>query len=507
MSIVLEDVAFEWPGGQQLFKDFSLSLDPRRRYGLIGPNGIGKSTLAGLILGDPVPLCGRVRSDVRVSYFTQFERPPDATVEEVLAELWINAGRSDLHSIAALVKDIDQDAPCSRLSGGEWTRVRLLRQLGTGADFIILDEPTNNLDRDARDGVLAFARTTGRGLLVISHDRELLEEVDSILELSNQGLSVFGGNWSFYAGERSKERARLAGDLERAGKEKNKARRERADKLQMQEKRMRQGEKAAPKQGLPKILLGMKKRRAQKTLGKIRQEADAAYDEKALSARGAYERQKTDPVIYADFPDTKVPASKLVFEARGLNFRFAGAPRELWSKGVTHAMHGPARLALSGKNGSGKTTFLDLLTGFRKPKGTLTGELKLGGLAYGMLDQRSDLLDEGRSVFENASAGNRRGPVEVRNLLAQFLFQGARADQKVATLSGGERLRASLAKLLLAEPAPRLLVLDEPTNNLDIVNLEFLEGALSRYQGALIVVSHDRTFLEKIGVEDVLRLS
>jgi ATPase subunit of ABC transporter with duplicated ATPase domains len=169
-------------------------------------------------------------------------------------------------------------------------------------------------------------------------------------------------------------------------------------------------------------------------------------------------------------------------------------------------MNGPSRVSISGRNGSGKTTLLNLLTGFKKLDGRISGSLKLGGVAYGFVDQHASLSDEESSVLDNVRAGSRKSEREVRNLLAQFLFQGEQALQRAATLSGGERLRASLAKSLLADPAPQLLILDEPTNNLDIVNLEFLEAALARFSGALLVISHDLTFLKGIGVSDELHL-
>lgn len=506
MAIIFSSVDFEWPNGDKVFTGLSLSLEPGKKYGLIGPNGIGKSTLARLAQGKLAPAAGRIKKDSQVAYFDQIEVPPEITVGEYLSGLWAGIAPADAGTVAALQKDINENTPCPSLSGGEWTRVRFLKQLASGADFIVLDEPTNNLDRQARACVMDFVRLTRRGLLLISHDRELLGEADVILELSNQGLAVFGGNWAFYEGERARERARLAGDLDQAARERDKAAGERAEKLRAQEKRMRNGKKAAAKGGAPKILLGGKKMRAQKTMGRIRSAADSGIQEKVDAARSAYERQKTDPVIYADFPETALPASKLVFAARGLNFRYAGMDRGLWAQNIDFEMHGPARIAISGRNGSGKTTLLNLLTGFKDPDGLVSGELTLGGVAYGFLDQQSTLLDPGRSVLENVRAGSLKTEAEVRNLLAQFLFQGDRALQQVSTLSGGERLRASLAKILIRDPAPQLLILDEPTNNLDIANLEFLETALSRFEGAILVISHDLTFLKGIGVTGELRL-
>lgn len=506
MAIVFTSVDFEWPNGNKVFTGLNFSLEEGGKYGLIGPNGAGKSTLARLAQGRLAPSAGRIKKDLQVAYFEQVEVPPAVPVSEYLSGLWAGLAPSEAATAAALQKNIDQSASCAALSGGEWTRVRLMKCLAAGADFIVLDEPTNNLDRQARASVLEFVRLTRRGLLLISHDRELLGEADAILELSNKGLAVFGGNWEFYEGERGRERARLAGELEQAARERDKAAGERADKLRAQEKRMRKGQKAAAKGGTPKILLGLKKMNAQKTLGKIRASADEGMQEKADAARAAYERQKTDPVIYAEFPETALPASKLVFSARNLNFRYAGARGNLWAQNICFEMHGPARIAVSGRNGSGKTTLLNLLTGFRELDGQISGELKLGGVAYGFVDQHSALLDEELRVLENVRRGSLKTEAEARNLLAQFLFQGDKALQRVATLSGGERLRASLAKILLADPAPQLLILDEPTNNLDIVNLEFLEAALARFRGAILVISHDLTFLKGIGVSGELRL-
>jgi ATPase subunit of ABC transporter with duplicated ATPase domains len=507
MAIILSSVAFEWSDGTPVFRALTHCLDSRRKYGLIGPNGIGKSTLARLIQGGLEPAAGTVRKDCRVATFSQFAPPPALTAQDYLHGLWADVSRNDSATVAALQQGIRPETRCQDLSGGEWTRLRLLKQLATGAGFIILDEPTNNLDRAARQAVLGFVRSTACGLLIISHDRELLREVDAILELSNQGLAVFGGGWDFYEQERGKERARLAKDLDDATRARDGAARVRHEKLEAQQKRMRKAAKSAKKAGIPKIILGGLKRRAQKTLGKIRVAADAGYDAKVDSSRDAFLKQKTDPIIYADFPDTDLPAGKLVFDARQVNFRYEGMGRDLWQEPITYSMHGPRRVAISGPNGSGKTTLLNLLTGEKPLPGMVTGSLKLGGVRYGFMDQHSTLLDDDLAVLDNARAGSAKSTEDIRNLLAQFLFPGDKALQPVATLSGGERLRASLAKILLADPAPQLLILDEPTNNLDLMNIEFLEEALTRYQGAVLVISHDLTFLEGIGVHDELKLN
>lgn len=498
MGIIFRSVHFEWPNGQTLFKNLNLSLEAQGKYGLIGPNGIGKTTLAQLIAGQHAVVSGEILKTVQSTYFSQFETPPQEAVGQYLAMLWANAGAMHTKVIQALSANIDFDQSCSSLSGGEWTRVRLLRQLLAGSEFIVLDEPTNNLDHKARQSILEFVQKTRCGLLIISHDRELLEQVHCILELSNRGLAVFGGNWSFYESQRKLERQRLEYQLQRAQKEKSKAKQAKIKKIANQEKRMQHAQKNVFKLGMPKVLTGARKRQAQQTLGKVHLVAGESVNQQLAAAREAFENLKMDHVIYADFPDTVIPATKLVLEVRDLNFQYTGSPQKLWKKDLSLSLKGPGRLWIAGENGSGKSTFLNLLTGFCRPSGTVYGHAHLGEVPYAFFDQTGALLNPTKTVFENVAECTQKSSIEIRNLLAQFLFPGEQANQLAKTLSGGERLRAALAKMLMAHPAPQLLILDEPTNNLDLVNLEFLENALLKYPGALIMISHDKTFIENI---------
>ncbi|MFL5813930.1 MAG: ABC-F family ATP-binding cassette domain-containing protein [Bdellovibrionia bacterium] len=506
MSILLKAIGFEWPNGHLLFQNLNLSLDVHQKYGLVGPNGSGKSTLAKLIQGHLAPSSGKVQAKSHISYFAQSEAPPVTSVAEYLSDLWMNIMPSDTKVLDALQTGLRFEASCSTLSGGEWTRVRLLKLLSSGADFLILDEPTNNLDQKARASVVEFVRKTSRGVLVISHDRQLLGEVSSIIELSKQGVSLFGGGFEDYEVARKRERSGLQEDLEQAQNERDKAHLEKAKKLEVQTKRMRNAKKSVHKMGLPKILTGARKRAAENTLGKLQAAGDQEVSEKCDAAREAYARLKSDPLIYADFPETVIPAGKLVFEARDFNFRYEGSSQNLWKIDVNFSMKGTSKLLIAGENGTGKSTFLNLLTGFVRPAGIISGSLRLGGVGFGLIDQNAMFLDRDKSVFENVYGTSQKDVVEIRNLLAQFLFPGGKADQIVSTLSGGERVRAALARVMIADPVPQLLILDEPTNNLDMVNLEFLEMALAKFQGALIVVSHDVTFLDKIGITEELRL-
>lgn len=212
---------------------------------------------------------------------------------------------------------------------------------------------------------------------------------------------------------------------------------------------------------------------------------------------------RDDKVIALDLPDTMVPAGRTVFAGDGLQISRGG--RKLFvDNGIGFTVRGPERIALTGPNGAGKSTLLRLIDGTLEPE---SGTVQRADGRIASLSQRLDLLDDDRTVAENlASAAPSLSHTRRMHLLAQFLFRGDRIHLPVVALSGGERLRATLACVLYAEPAPQLLLLDEPTNNLDLVSVGQLESALNAYRGAFVVVSHDERFLDTIGIDRWMRL-
>ncbi|AGH94497.1 ATP-binding cassette domain-containing protein [Pseudobdellovibrio exovorus] len=552
--ITAHQVSYELPNGLLLFENVSFSLDSKITA-LVGPNGVGKTCLSQLLCGELEPSSGRIIRKGIIRYFPQRQTPPPISVDEFLAsesgseaEIGLATGfESDLASWSitreSLLSPLKQDLLkkdllnnssarpklCTELSGGQWMRVRLAKALGAG--FLVLDEPTNDLDRDGREALLDFLcqRQQWRtgGVLLISHDRECLNLCEDVLELSNRGLSKFGMSWNEYLLAKEQERQALQRQLDVSTRERNQAAQHRHDQIERQEKRNRQGSAAGARGGLPKILLGARKRKAQATTAKLDVRTLDKANAAVRSVHEALSQIKVDPMMYADLLGQPLPEQKLIAEARNFNLRFSNSsagdstqtelPHSGWlyAEDLNFIWRGNLRLALKGPNGSGKSTLLkELLTGTDDAQGSLQktnrdirGELRKGQLRTLYIDQRCSFLKDDLSILENIREHAVADESEIRNNLAKFLFTKDKVFQTVQSLSGGERLRAALACGFMQEQAPELLILDEPTNNLDLANVEFLENLIQEFRGALVVISHDEVFLKNCGVTEEFDLS
>lgn len=514
--VVCSALSFSWPDGTEVFDGLDVAIGPGRT-GLTGLNGSGKSTLLRLVAGELTPSDGTVRTVGEVGRLPQNVVLDTALrVDEVLgiaaaraALLAIEGGDPSEEHFTAVGDDwdveeralatLDQlglghiglDRTIGEVSGGEGVLLRLAAQLLARPDVLLLDEPTNNLDLYARRRVHEAVAAWSGVLIVVSHDRELLELVDRIADLHDGDVRLYGGNFSEFERALSVEQEAAERMVRVAEADVQRQKRELADAQVKLARRKRYGQKMWDAKREPKIVMGARKRAAQESAGKHR----IMHTEKLAEARErlgeAVDAVRDDDEIRIDLPHTKVHPGRGVLRLRDLTLRYGV------SLHGDFEVRGPERIALVGRNGAGKTTLLRTLAGELAPEaGEAVAEVPLR-----FLPQRLDLLDDSLSVAANVArfapgATNNR----IRAQLARFLFRGAAADQAAGTLSGGERFRAALAALLLAEPSPQLLMLDEPTNNLDMASVRSLTGALAAYEGALIVASHDPAFLASAGI-------
>ncbi|UUU26269.1 ABC-F family ATP-binding cassette domain-containing protein [Streptomyces sp. DSM 40750] len=516
LSLTCTSLSFAWPDGTPVFDDLQIAFGPGRT-GLVGVNGSGKSTLLKLIAGELTPADGTVRVAGEVGYL-----PQNVTLDTALKvdeALGIAAARAALHAIeagdvaeehfAAVGDDwdveeralatlgqlglghIDLDRTIGEVSGGESVLLRLAALLLRRPDVLLLDEPTNNLDLYARRRLYDAVASWSGVMVVVSHDRELLELVDQIADLHAGEVTWYGGNYSVYEEALTTEQEAAERMVRVAESDLKKQKRELVEAHTKLAKRTRYANKMYENKREPRAVMKLKKRTAQVSAGKHR----IMHEEKLTEAKErldeAVEAVRDEDEIRVELPYTAVPTGRTVLTLLDLELRYGARVRG----GLD--LHGPERIALIGRNGAGKTTLLRTIAGELAP---VSGETK-AHVPLRFLPQRLDVLDDELTVAENVArfapdATNNR----IRARLARFLFRGARADQPAATLSGGERFRAALAALMLAEPAPQLLMLDEPTNNLDMASVRQLTTALESYEGALIVASHDLPFLESIGI-------
>ncbi|MEV3919880.1 ABC-F family ATP-binding cassette domain-containing protein [Actinomadura coerulea] len=462
--INLENVAKAY-GPEPLLDAVSLGLDEGDRVGVVGRNGGGKSTLVSVLARETEPDDGRVTHarGIRLGYLTQRDAfAENATVRSVVVgdraeHEW--AGDVRVREIlGGLLADLDLDAPLAGMSGGERRRVALARLLVPESDLLLLDEPTNHLDIEAIDWLARHLRARKVALLVVTHDRWFLDEVtDRTWEVVDGRVERYEGGYSAYVLAKA-ERSRIAAATE------------------------------AKRQNLLRKELAWLRRGPQARTSKPKFRVDAAQ------ALIADEPPARDAVELTRFATARL--GKTVYDIEDVSVRLGD--RDLFQR-MTWRLGPGDRVGLVGVNGSGKSTLLRLLDGSVRPVSGTVVQGKTVQLAH--LSQNLEELDPARRVLETVEEIRRRITVGKREwtasqLLERLGFAGDRQWTPVGDLSGGERRRLQLLRLLMAEP--NVLLLDEPTNDLDIETLTEVEDLLDGWPGTLVVVSHDRYFLERI---------
>jgi ATPase subunit of ABC transporter with duplicated ATPase domains len=502
-------------GARLLVADASFQVAEGDRVGLVGRNGAGKTTLAKVLSGNAQPAAGTVRRTGTVGYLPQDPRTGDLDVlalDRVLSARGLDELRNQLRAAEAQMSNDDPDVaerairrygslsdqlavlggyaaeaqaaslaaslglpdrvlhqPLRTLSGGQRRRVELARILFGDSRTLLLDEPTNHLDADSIAWLRDHLKNYRGGLVVISHDVELLGDVVNkvfYLDANRSILDVYNVGWKAYLTQREADERRRR--RERANAERQ------ATALQTQADKMRaKATKARAAQNM--------QRRAERLLAGVEGE------------------RVTDRVAKLRFP-VPVPCGRTPLSAAGLSKSYGSL--EVFTD-VSMAVDRGSRVVVLGLNGAGKTTLLRILAGVENPD---TGKVTPGhGLRLGYYAQEHETLDTERTVLENmrTAAPDLMDPQQ-RRVLGSFLFSGDDVDKPVGVLSGGEKTRLALALLVVS--GANVLLLDEPTNNLDPASREEVLAALRRYQGAIVLVTHDEGAVDALSPERVIVL-
>jgi len=504
------------------------------RYGVVGSNGSGKSTLLKLLLGEKQASSGSIERYGKIATVSQLH-DIDSTLT-VAQLLEVDEKLDALNRImqgSTEVKDFDLvgddwnfpetvenyfsemglrslplDKTFSDLSGGERTRLMLVKAVLKDPDFLILDEPTNNLDQESRIAVYHFIQSWKKGLIVASHDRDLLRCMDQIIELTSVGAKQYGGAYDFFVEQKSINEASIANQLNNQLHQLENKQEQVQKRLQQHLKNENKGIKAKQAQikakgSYDKIQIKSKQGQSQNTLRRVKTQAGRQLDQLNEQINLTQEKIPIEKSLNFSLESTLVPSRKVILNIQGLRFNYWG-DSDLFEH-FNFSMVGPERIALKGCNGSGKSTLIKLILGKLSPA---KGEIYRGFNRAAYLDQHCSALDDEKTILDNYQDFNPDQSItESYTNLAQFKFRNKKALAKVSSLSGGERLRALLCCALMSKSPPEILILDEPTNHLDIESIEYLEQVLNEYQGALLVVSHDEEFLNNIAIKNIIKLA
>lgn len=521
--LTIQNLSYSHPGKLPLFDGINLNAAKSDKIALIGKNGTGKSTLLKLIAKQLMPFSGTISCDETPYYVPQhFGQYAEMTIAEALqvnsklsALKEISEGIVTQENLDLLNDDWDIEERCSQalkfwgiseasllekvntISGGELVKVFLAGIFIHKPGLVLLDEPSNHLDRPSRLKLYEWIATTKSTLLVVSHDRELLNLVSRVAEITPKGIINYGGNFADYQALKQREKETLNKEIQNKQGALRKAREKEREVNERQQKLDARGEGKKEKSGVARIMMNTLRNNAENSSAKLKgQHADkigGIEQELRELKNGLPDLSK----MKFWFDASTLHHGKLLLEAKEINFSYGR--NGVWNQNLNFQIRSGERILLSGNNGAGKTTLLRILTGELTPN---TGTMNRSVKRISYIDQDYFILDEGLTVYEQAQRCNQANQPEhyVRTQLARFLFPPDKSDKLCETLSGGERMRLALCCLTLYGEPIDIIILDEPTNNLDMENVEILTAALNEYRGTLIVVSHDAVFLNEINI-------
>ncbi|WP_347217704.1 ABC-F family ATP-binding cassette domain-containing protein, partial [Chryseobacterium sp.] len=493
--ILLQNISFGFPGGDLLFNHINLTIPSHTKSALVGSNGTGKSTMLKIIANEIQPLEGSINIQGEIFYVPQmFGNFNHLTIAECLnidqklfALEKITGGEVDEQYFEVLNDDWDIEERCQNalqywnlqdfdlnqklegLSGGQKTKVFLAGIQINQPEIIILDEPTNHLDLEGRKLLYDLIEKVNGTVVIVSHDRTLLNLVDTIFELSNQGISTYGGNYDFYAEQKEVEDEALQNDIHAKERALKKAKEKERETLERKQKLDARGKQKQEKSGVARIMMNTLRNNAEKNTSKLK----SVHTEKISGISGDL-RDLRSSVRNADqmkvnFNDSGLHSGKVLLTAENINFSYG--EEKLWKENLDLEVRSGDRISIKGSNGSGKTTLIKLLLGNIQPS---VGNINRTEFNSIYIDQEYSLIENDLTLYDFVQTFNDSAwqESEVKTLLSRFLFSKETWDKRCGVLSGGERLRLLLCGLSISNKAPDIMILDEPTNNLDLQNVE-----------------------------------
>ena len=566
MSISIQQISYIHPDKEVLFSDLNFAISKGQKLGLVGNNGCGKSTLLQIIAGQLSPSSGVIVRPDDLYYIPQhFGQYDSLTIAQALR---IERKQQALHAILSgdasnenfVVLDDDWNIekrsiaaldlwglgqftlsdPMNLLSGGEKTRVFLAGMDIHRPPVILMDEPTNHLDSSGRQRLYDWVEKCRSTLLVVSHDRTLLNLLPEICELEKHQINYYGGNYEFYKEQKTLMQEALQQRIEEKEKALRIAHKVARETAERRDKQNVRGEKNHIKKGVPRIVLNALQGKSEKSTSKL----NSTHQEKAekLTDERNQLRSSLSPTatLKTDFNSSSLHTGKILVTAKEINFGYhpnsinshiqmnneanladtgnhpspdsndiqdnSDFKQQLWQTPISFQLKSGDRLRIEGANGSGKTTLLKLITGQFQPQ---EGNLTRMEFTYVYLNQEYSIIDNRNSILEQAYAFNNRNlpEHEIKTILNRYLFPASEWDKSCRKLSGGEKMRLAFCCLMISNNTPDMFILDEPTNNLDIQSIEIITATIKNYTGTVIVISHDDYFIQEIGIEQRILLS
>lgn len=527
--LILQNISYKHNNGDLLFDNISFTINNHEKIALIGNNGVGKSTLLKIIASELKPSSGELRASSEPYYIPQiFGQFNHLTIAEalrvdekfralkeilngnvteenlnILNDDWTIEDRCNDALNYWQLSDLDLTQKIETLSGGQKTKVFLAGISIRNPELVLLDEPSNHLDTATRQLLYSFIATTTNSLIIVSHDRKLQNILNKVYELSKSGIAVYGGNYDFYTEQKQIESNALNQDLQSKEKVLRKAKEKERETLERQQKLDARGKKKQEKAGVARIMMNTLRNNAENSSSKLKSIHVEKIDGISKELRELRSALPDIDQMKFGFDNSVLHKGKILFRANDVNYGFND--QFLWKENLNIEITSGERIVLKGLNGSGKTTLIKIILGELEPKQGIVFRAQNKSV---YIDQDYSLIKNQLKVYEQAQQFNTSALEEhdIKMRLNHFLFNRDYWDKFCGSLSGGERMRLILCCLTINNESPDIIILDEPTNNLDIQNIEILTVAINEYKGTLIVVSHDESFLEQINIERSIQL-